>query len=424
MTQSLLLALDLGTTTLAGRLLDTQGQVLAEGKVPNPQRFLGADIIRRLEAALAGEGERLQTLLLEGVVALLDDLLRSAGAERQQIAAAALAANPGVTALLCGDDVRPILFPPHRPKNLSLRSLDCPALRLPVPLLVFPLLSGYVGGDLIACLYGLDNITNADFLPPFQEEGRSGEGGPILCIDLGTNGEIALSGPDGWLCTSVPAGPAFEGGEMSCGQLAAAGAISNITLDRDRLQLETIGGGPPTGLAGSGLFALLAVGLASGLIDQNGRIMDADEVDSNLSRYLKKDGHANALSLYRDATRDIVVTQADIRAFQLAKGAVRAGIDALLARAGVAAGDVEQVVVTGAFGLSLDRQRLKNVAILPAVMVEKAFFIPGGALAGVQRFLLQENGRESLQTLTRKMRSYPLSGTPAFERAFLAALNF
>ena len=123
-------------------------------------------------------------------------------------------------------------------------------------------------------------------------------------------------------------------------------------------------------------------------------------------------------------TREIVVTQADIRAFQLAKGAVRAGIDALLARAGVAASSIEQVIVTGAFGLSLDRQRLKSVAILPAVMVEKALFIPGGALAGVQRFLLQSEGRAQLQALTNKMRSYPLSGTPAFERAFLAALNF
>ena len=401
------LALDLGTTTLAGRLLDAQGQTLAEGKVANPQRLLGSDIIRRLEAALAGEGERLQNLLIGGIATLLDDLLRAAGAERQQIAAAALAANPGVTALLCGDDIHPILFPPHRPRNLSLRSLAFPALQLPVPLTVFPLLSGYVGGDLIACLYGLAPAT-----------------GCSLCIDLGTNGEIAIGGADGWLATSVPAGPAFEGGEISCGQLAAAGAISNITSTGDRLQLEVIGGGPPTGLAGSGLFALIAVAIESGLIDPSGRIVAAAEVESNLARYLRPEGSAHVLCLYRDATREIVVTQADIRAFQLAKGAVRAGIDALLARAGVAVENVEQVIVTGAFGLSLDRQRLKSVAILPAAMVEKAFFIPGGALAGVQRFLLQIDGCEQLQALTEKMRSYPLSGTPTFERAFLAALDF
>jgi uncharacterized 2Fe-2S/4Fe-4S cluster protein (DUF4445 family) len=403
----LLLALDLGTTTLAGRLLDAQGQTLAEGKVGNPQRVAGADIIRRLEAALDGEGERLQALLLDGIATLLADLLRAAGARRQEISAVALAANPGVTALLCGDDVHPILFPPHRPKNLALRSLDLPALQLPVPLSVFPLLSGYVGGDLIACLYGLDPTS-----------------GRTLCIDLGTNGEIAIGGAEGWLATSVPAGPAFEGGEISCGQLAAAGAISNVSSQGDRLQLEVIGGGLPTGLAGSGLFALLAVAIANGLIDASGRIVSAAEVASSLSRYLRPAGNAHALCLYRDATREIIVTQADVRAFQLAKGAVRAGIDALLARAGISAESVEQVIVTGAFGLSLDRQRLKSVAILPDVMVEKALFIPGGALAGVQRFLLQENGSAQLQALTAKFRSYPLSGTPAFERAFLAALNF
>jgi len=406
----LLLALDLGTTTLAGRLLDAQGETLAEGKVANPQRVVGADIIRRLEAALAGEGERLQALLLEGIATLLGDLLHSAGARRQEISAAALAANPGVTALLCGDDVHPILFPPHRPRNLSLRSLDLPVLQLPVPLTVFPLLSGYVGGDLIACPYGLDAL------------GRSA--GSTLCIDLGTNGEIAIGGAEGWLATSVPAGPAFEGGEISCGQLAAIGAISNVSSNGDRLQLEVIGGGPPTGLAGSGLFALIAVAIANGLIDHSGRIVAAAEVESNLARYLRPEGKAHVLCLYRDATREIVVTQGDIRAFQLAKGAVRAGIDALLARAGSPAESVAQVIVTGAFGLALDRERLKNVAILPAVMVEKALFIPGGALAGVQRFLRQSEGRAQLQALTAKMRSYPLSGTPAFERAFLAALNF
>jgi uncharacterized 2Fe-2S/4Fe-4S cluster protein (DUF4445 family) len=401
------LALDLGTTTLAGRLLDAQGQVLAEGKVANPQRALGADIVRRLEAALAGEGERLQTLLVDGISTLLDDLLRTAGAERSQIAAAALAANPGVTALLCGDDVRPILFPPHRPRNLALRSLDLPALQLPVPLTIFPLLSGYVGGDLIACLYGL--------VP---------DGDCILCIDLGTNGEIAIGNADAWLATSVPAGPAFEGGEISCGQLATTGAISNVSCQGDRLHLEVVGGGTPTGLAGSGLFALIAVAIDNGLIDQSGRIVSAAEVDSNLSRYLRPVGSGQVLCLYRDATREIIVTQADIRAFQLAKGAVRAGIDALLGRAGIAAESVEQVIVTGAFGLALERQSLKSVAILPAVMVEKALFIPGGALAGVQRFLLQKEGHAQLQALTEKMRSSPLSGTPAFERAFLAALNF
>lgn len=407
MTRSLLLALDLGTTTLAGRILDGQGQVLAEGKVENPQRALGADIVRRLEAALAGEGERLQALLADGISALLDELLRSAGAGRASIGAAAAAANPGVTALLGGDDVRPILFPPHRPRNRSLRPLDLPALQLPVPLTLFPLLSGYVGGDLIACLYGLAAVANR-----------------TLVIDLGTNGEMAIGGADGWLATSVPAGPAFEGGEISCGQLATCGAISNVTRVGDRLQLEVLGGGAPTGLAGSGLFAVIAVGIDSGLIDRSGRIVTPAEIDSNLSRYLRPDGRAQALCLYRDAGREIVVTQSDVRAFQLAKGAVRAGIDALLARVGIPVVAVEQVMVTGAFGLSLDRQSLKSVAILPAVVVEKALFIPGGALAGVQRFLLQREGPAELQALTEKMRSYPLSGTPAFERAFLTALDF
>lgn len=411
---SLALALDLGTTTLAGRLLDaSSGRVLAEGKVANPQRSHGADVIRRLEVALAGGQKELSRLLVAGIVELVDGLLHSAGVERAAIVRAAGAANPAITALLCQDDVRSLLFPPHRPDHRSLRFLALAELDLDVPLLLFPLVSGYVGGDMVACLYGLATATTAD-------QGRE----KTLCIDLGTNGEIALGDADGWIVTSVAAGPAFEGGEMACGLIAGPGAISGVTLDNDRLRLEVIGGGPPCGLAGSGLFATIAAGVTGGLIERSGRIVTAEEVDSNLARYLLPALHGSDLCLYRDVNKEILVTQADVRAFQLAKGAIRAGIDCLLQQAGLSPEGVDRVIVTGAFGLSLDNATLKSVAMLPPVMIEKTLFVPGGALTGVSRFLLTTGEPEVLGALAARIRSYPLSGTPAFERAFLAALDF
>lgn len=403
------LALDLGTTTLAGRLLGPNGAVLAEARQLNPQRARGADVIRRLEAALAGEGKELQRLLVEGLASLLDELLRQSGRPRTAIVAAAAAANPAITALLCNDDPRPILFPPHRPRQLSGRML-APAslsLDLPVPLYLFPLVSGYVGGDLVAFLYGVD---------------RSLPG--TLLIDLGTNGELALCGPDGWLATSVAAGPAFEGGEIGAGMLVGPGAITDVVLDHDRLRLTVVGGGAPRGIAGSGLFAAIAAGLDGGLIERSGRIVAPDEVASNLSRYLVAAGEGHSLCLHRDVHGAICVTQQDVRAFQLAKGAVRAGVEALLQRAKVAPEAVTQVIVSGAFGLSLDPRALKTVAMLPPVMVEKTRFIPAGALVGVSRSLLEADGQRAVAELAGKIQSYPLSGTPLFERAFLAALDF
>jgi uncharacterized 2Fe-2S/4Fe-4S cluster protein (DUF4445 family) len=412
----LLLALDLGTTTLAGRLIGGDGTVFAEAQAPNPQAIVGADVIRRLEAALKGEGERLQALLAGGINTLTARLLAEAGAVAADIKGAAAAANPAVTCLLRNLAPAAILFPPHRPRERDGILLDPapPGLHLPVPLYVFPLVSGYVGGDLIAFLYGYEEISRSPVQP----------GPPRLFLDIGTNGEMALFSGEKWWTTSVAAGPAFEGAEIVSGMPAVAGAVEGVDIEGDRLRLRVIGGGTPRGVCGSGLAAAVAAALDGGLIDPRGTILDPAAVPTNLSRHLAETPAGRALRLYRDAAVDLLLTQEDVRRFQLAKGAVRAGVDCLLQRAGVAAGDLRQVVVTGAFGLSLPPAVLKRIAMLPAPMVDKVLFIPGGALAGVCRFLRDPDGAEQVQALAAVLRPYPLSGTPAFEAAFLQGLDF
>lgn len=409
MIDSCVLALDLGTTTLAGRLLDKNGKMLAEGRRLNPQREIGSDVITRLEAALHGEGERLQRLLAEGIDALCREMTASAGVRRAALTSVAIAANPAITTLLCGEDPRSILFPPHRPRQGLLRELDPAKLGLdfPVPLSIFPLVSGYLGGDLVAFLYGLGTV---------EEK--------TLAIDLGTNGEIALRDSMGWMATSVAAGSTFEGGGVSCGMLAGPGAIGRVLLDNDRLRFDVIDGGAPRGLAGSGLVSLIAAARSGQLIDHSGRIAAPYEVGTSLERYVVATSSGNALRLYRDASREIGLTQQEVRAFQFAKGAIRAGIDCLLQHAGIPAEEVKHVIVTGAFGVSLDVRELKTIAMLPPAMIENAVFEPGGALAGVSRFLLAADGQTAVAGLARRIKSCPLSGTPMFERAFLAALDF
>lgn len=403
------LAYDLGTTTLAARLLDERGGVLAEAKRVNPQAPLGADVIRRLEASRAGKTSELQALLVSGMMDLAGELCVQAGVDLDRIRAAAAAANPGITTLLRGLDVDAILFPPHRPKDPAGVFLEPGAcgLQLPVSLYLFPLVSGYVGGDLVAFLHAFE----------FHEPGS-------LYIDIGTNGEMALFDGQRWWTTSVAAGPAFEGGEISGGMAAGPGAISGVSLAGDRLVLSVIGGGTPRGICGSGLAEAVAAALDGGLLDRRGSILDPLTVESNLSRVIVQTSSGRALRLYRDARIDLLITQKDIRNFQLAKGAIRAGVQCLLGRAGLGQGGVTEVWVTGAFGFSLGRDVLKRVAMLPENMLESLRFMTAGALGGVGRMLLQDEGSVRVQSLAACLKPYPLSGTPAFEEAFLHALDF
>lgn len=404
-----LLALDLGTTTLAGRLINDEGRILAEATLRNPQAVLGADIVSRMELSLQGQGLQLQKLLIEGLEGLIGEVLRQAGVARQNVAAAAAAGNAGISALLRRLPVDRILFPPHRPTEKQGLYLDPGELDLDLaaPLYLFPLVTGYVGGDLVAFL-----LAQAPALDR------------TLYLDIGTNGELALFSDGRWWTTSVAAGPAFEGGGICCGMAALPGAVSGVSLNGERLRLEVLGGGSPRGLCGSGLVETVTAALEGGLMDKHGTLADPLQVPGNLVRYLGTDPNGAILRLYRDATVDLCLTQQDIRAFQLAKGALRAGVECLLSRAGLSADSVSEVVMTGAFGFSLTPRVLKRVAILPESMVDRMRFAESGVLSGCCRLLLDRAGPAKAQRLADALHPYPLSGTPAFEKAFLNALDF
>jgi uncharacterized 2Fe-2S/4Fe-4S cluster protein (DUF4445 family) len=403
------LALDLGTTTLAGRLSDPLGETLAEMQIANPQRLLGADILLRLQQAFDGKGKDLHALLIEGLRDLIKRLLAKSICTPSDIVAVVAAGNPGMSCLLRNLPVSSLLFPPHKPPYRELASIpvDEIDLGLSIPLEIFPLVSGFVGGDLVACLLSAGAVQPG-----------------TLLIDVGTNAELALWDGWRWWVTSAAAGPAFEGGNIGAGMILAAGAVSDVQLVADRLQLAVAGGGQPRGLCGSGLAALVAAALQGGLIDVTGRILCPEEVETNLSRYLVDQGDSWAICFYRSAAGELLLTQADVRNFQLAKGAVHAGVQVLIERGGFAEGDVPQVLVTGALGTSIQVDTLKRVALLPEPMLDKTSFVANGVLAGLQAYLTTADGRQRLAALMTVVQPFPLSGTPAFERSFLAALEF
>jgi uncharacterized 2Fe-2S/4Fe-4S cluster protein (DUF4445 family) len=203
---------------------------------------------------------------------------------------------------------------------------------------------------------------------------------------------------------------------------ALPGAISGVTLLDDRLSVATIAGAPPTGICGTGVLSAIATLLVAGVIDSNGRLVAPSELDSNLaSRLVEREGET-AFVLHRDARHELLLTQGDIRQVQLAKAAVRAGIEILFLRAGgVPAGTA--LTVTGSFGSAIAADLLRDLGFIPQG-VGKIECVSDGALAGVERFFSGGRSLEGVDALFRRITVVPLSGSPEFEVRFLNAMDF
>ena len=427
----LAVAVDLGTTTLAASLLDTaSGAVLAREGSLNPQRSHGVDVISRLEYACRGESERrdLSRLVNTELERLVTALPGRSGLPATAVTQVAVAANPAMSHLLLGLPVERLAVPPYRPEytgahRLSTRSLGW---TLDLPLYAFPSPSGFVGRDLVAFLHGLGirGTRNEERgIPDLEPRTSNLEPRSRLFLDLGTNAEIALQAGCRLYATSAAAGPAFEGGNLSCGMAAVAGAIRSVRMAGSRLEWETVGNAPPRGLCGSGVLDTMALLLAEGMVDATGRLLPPAEVSTSLANRIVELRGEQAFVVYRDAASLVCLSQGDIRQLQLAKAAIRAGIDVLLSRAGIEAADLAQVVLTGSFGSSLDPAGLKSVGIFTENMVQVARFVTEGALAGVEE-TLRSASYAVAEHLAASLTIIPLSGTPVFEKNFFAQMDF
>jgi uncharacterized 2Fe-2S/4Fe-4S cluster protein (DUF4445 family) len=416
----LAIAADIGTSTLGASLVNRRtGERLAFAGRANPQREFGDDVLSRLQAACASEEnhremhERISTALEE----MVDELLDRANADPRNVESIALAGNPAMEHLFLGLPVQSLAFLPFRPLFFEGRRERTFRLgwRRDLEAYLFPLPGGFVGGDLVAFLHGRRDLDSHHSSLITHHS---------LFLDLGTNGEIALATGGNILATSAAAGPAFEGGNLACGMPALPSAIDGVRLSEGKVTLSTIGGTSPIGICGSGVLEAVSEMLRAGILDPTGRILASGEIDSNLgNRVVETDG-ALSFVLYRDASRTVQLTQEDIRQVQLAKAAVRAGMEVLFDHAGISAEAVEQVILTGSFGAVLSPAWLKNVGIFSENMVHSAFFMGEGALVGAERALCEPDGFAAVDELARRIRVIPLSGTPTFEKSFLEHLNF
>lgn len=412
-------AVDLGTTTMAASLIDmATGEPLAAGGALNPQRMFGSDVVTRLSAAVASEETRremtrLVNLELERLAA---GLLRDAGIPQETLRRVAIAGNPAMEHLLMGLPVDSLARIPYRPMFTEAQTVRTAALGWAhdAETFIFPLPGGFVGGDLVAFLYGM----------AVSKELRATGHDSRLYLDLGTNAEIALSAGDHFFATSAAAGPAFEGGNLSCGMTALSGAIQSVEIVGDRLKIGTTGDARPAGVCGSGAISAIVALLASGVLESDGRLRSPGEVPTNLANRIAERDGSLAFILHRDAGGELLLTQNDIRQVQLAKGAVRAGIEVLLERAGADWDSVGEVLVTGSFGSVLHPDLLGHMGIVPPAVTGRVRFIDGGALSGCRRFLMAADGIGSVEELAGAIRVVPLSGNPKFEQAFLRQMDF
>ncbi len=404
------LAVDLGTTTIAGYLLDlSSGQTLASQGVMNPQISYGEDIISRIEYVVKSphEGIRLQKLVVDKLNELALALCSKAGASVEAIVEAVIVGNTAMHHLLLALPVRQLVLAPFT--AAASLALDIKAYELGIKIAPGayvhfpPIVTGFVGADHVAMLQAID---------PYQVDGL------VVALDIGTNTEISLINGEEITMTSCASGPAFEGGHIKHGMRAAKGAIERFRITKDAIHYQTIDEAPPVGICGSGVLDALAQLYLAGVIDSSGRFM------YDHPRVRMTDNQAEFLLVDReekDGRSSIVLTQKDVRELQLAKAAIRTGIQMLLEVNGFTEEDIGQVVVAGAFGSYIDLSSAVTVGLLPALPLN--YFRQAGNAAGMgaKLSLLSLTKREEAQAIVSRTRYVELASIPEFKNTFIEA---
>ncbi|MEW6187924.1 MAG: ASKHA domain-containing protein, partial [Thermodesulfobacteriota bacterium] len=331
---------------------------------------------------------------------------------REDIHLVALVGNPTMTHLFLGINPIGLAGFPFTPAFSNLLTLSASETGLNLPrhtkLEILPLISGYVGADTVAAALAVD----LDFPGP-----------PRLLLDIGTNGEVVLACRDKiWAC-STAAGPALEGGAIKFGTRAEPGAISAVTI-ADDVHLSVIGMAVARGLCGSGLLDAVAQLHGRGLLHPTGRFKDSADLPPGLPLEIRRRLTPGEKGKIFYLTPEVYLTQSDINQLQLAKGALRAGIEILMAEAGIALHDVEEILLAGAFGSSLNPQSLLTVGLLPPFPLEKIKAVGNAAGLGAVLCLLSETHHQRALALAGKTNHLELSLQKNFQEKFLQGLKF
>ncbi len=408
------IALDVGTTTIYAQLIDLiSGECLAEDGDFNGQISYGEDVISRMMFAEKGDGlEKLQQTVIATINKVLGKIIAKSGIDRENISTITIAGNTTMTQLLLAIDPSYLrrapyvpastMYPPFRAATIGIE-LDEHVIAL-----LYPAISSYVGGDIVAGIMGTGLYRDEEL---------------TLFLDIGTNAEIVIGNKDWLACTACSAGPAFEGGGIEFGMRAARGAIEDFSLDPISCEpmLLTVGDVRPKGICGSGLITMIAVMFETGVINNRGKF----NRDLGTKRIRENNGIWEFVLAFEEATqigRDIILSEIDIDNFIRAKGAVYSGCMTLLEEVGFNMDMIERIILAGGFGSYIDLEKAMTIGLLPEIEADRVVFIGNGSLMGARMSSLTNRIRKDVVEVTKKMTNFELSETPSYMDHYVAAM--
>ena len=408
-------AIDIGTTTVTMVLTDlTSGKLLAKGSSGNGQIRYGADVINRIiEQSRPGGKKKLQDAIVkETLTPIIANLCKTAGISARDILRLTIGANTTMNHLLIGVDADPVRMDPYIPSFFGWEGLLAGDLKLPAnplaPVVIAPNIGSYVGGDITAgtlatMMWDRDEMT--------------------LFIDLGTNGEIVFGNRDFLMSCACSAGPAFEGGDISCGMRATDGAIEAAVIDKATMepQLTIVGdaGQKPVGICGSGIIDIISELFRTGIINARGQFIREGE-------RVKRDQHGMGryvLAFPEDSEtgREVSINEVDIDNFIRAKGAIFSGIDTLLQSVDMTPDCIDTVMVAGGIGSGINMKNAVNIGMLPDVELEKYQYIGNSSLTGAYAMVMSDGAVEKCHEVGANMTYLELSTYPGYMDSFVAA---
>lgn len=400
------LAVDIGTTKIAGYLLDMgSGKTLASKGLMNPQISYGEDVIARIVTAnkSAENAAKLQSLLVDALNQLAVDLCKEINADPSHIVDTVVVGNTAIHHLFLRLPVKQLGLAPYVPAIHSAVDIKAREIGLKFApgayIHLLPNIAGYVGADHVAMLLAIR-----------MDEAEK----TTLAIDIGTNTEICLSHRRYMTSVSCASGPAFEGAHIKFGMRAAPGAIEHVRLSSERLEIQTIGGEEPVGICGSGLLDVVAQLRLNQVLDRNGKM-------GTHPRLRSQNGLTEFVLFEREGQEPITVSQKDVRELQLAKAAIRLGIQALVQAEGLAEEDIEQVIIAGAFGTFIDVKSAITIGMLPALPLERFEQVGNAAGTGARLSLISSSQRFRAGEIAQKDGYIELAAVPNFNRKFAEA---
>ena len=416
-----LAACDIGTTTVVCYLIDKEtGQIISTRSGANPQRSFGADVLSRIDAAARADDndkangglQMMQTQIVSLLNGWISEMLTECG--RTKVSRFSVAGNTVMCHLLMGISPEKLGKAPFMPDEYFGREFNPLDIGLEncQTMIIFPAVSGFVGGDITA---GMMETVNCNEL--------------TLYLDIGTNGEMALGKGDRYVCCATAAGPAFEGAQIELGMPASKGAVDKVWLEGRRIKYSVIGNDRPVGLCGSGLIDALAVLLKAGIIDENGTILSGQELPILFRSYVfeveaEETAQSTESSLAVHIAPGVYITQEDIRKLQLAKGAIAAGIEVLFKEYGCTPCNIDVLTFAGGFGNYIDKASAAAIGLFPQELLDKAKEVGNAAGNGAVSAALSQEAWERALEISGNMRYIELASYPHFNEMYVEHMNF